>query len=231
MPGQFSYSSLGGMTSNAFRSKTVSLGSEAAAYAIGSIGGSSNITTLAGEYAPGFRGSVAYTNSNYMLRAMAQYSTGVTRNGWAFSAAIIGRYANEGVIEGTFYNSFGYELSLQKIFNDKHSLNLTTWGAPTERATAQTTTQEAYDLVGDNLYNPGWGWFNGKKRSSRVVKSFDPSATLNWIFKPKQGTVLNTAIGFRHNAYAQSRLTYYGQNPDPTYYSKMPHYYYPMSVY
>lgn len=230
MRGQFSYSSLGGMTSNAFRSKTVSLGSEAAAYGIGSIGGSSNITTYAGEYAPGFRGSVAYTNSNYMLRAMFQYSTGVTSSGWAFSASIIGRYANEGIIEGTFYNSFGYEMSLQKIFNDKHSLNLTTWGAPTERATASATVQEAYDLADNNLYNPSWGWFNGKKRSSRVVKSFDPSATLNWIFKPKQGTILNTAIGFRHNAYAQSRLAYYGQNPAPDYYSKMPHYWLPTAT-
>lgn len=227
MRGSFSYGSLGGMTSSAFRNKTVSLGSEAAAYGIGNIGGSQNTTTYASEYAPGFRGNISYTNSNYMLRAMLQYSTGLTRSGWAFSASVIGRYANEGVIEGTFYNSFGYAMSLQKVFNDKHSLNLSTWGAPTERATPGTSVQEAYDLAGNNLYNPGWGYFNGKKRSARVVKSFDPSATLNWIFKPKQGTVLNTAIGFRHNAYAQSRLNYYGQNPAPDYYSKMPSYWLP----
>lgn len=227
MRGSFSYGSLGGMTSSAFRAKSVSLGSEAAAYGIGSIGGSSNNTTYASEYAPGFRGNLSYTNSNYMLRAMFQYNTGLNKHGWAFSASIIGRYAPEGVIEGTFYNSFGYALSLQKVFNDKHSLNLTTWGAPTERATAGVSVQEAYDLAGSNLYNPSWGYFNGKKRSARVVKSFDPAATLNWIFKPKQGTMLNTAFGFRHNAYAQSRLNYYGQNPAPDYYSKLPSYWLP----
>ncbi len=225
--GTFSYSSLGGMTSSAFRAKSVSIAADASAYAFGSIGGSSNITTYASEYAPGFRGNLSYTNSNYMLRAMLQYSTGVTRNGWAFSASVIGRYAPEGVIEGTWYNSLGYSLSLQKIFNDKHSINLTTWGAPTQRATAGTTTQEAYDLAGNNLYNPSWGYFNGKKRSARVVTSFDPSVVLNWIFKPKRGTVLNTAIGVRHNAYAQTRLNYYGYSPAPDYYRNMPSFWAP----
>lgn len=227
MRGSFSYSSLGGMTSTAFRSKTVTLGTDAAAYGFGSIGGSTNNTTYAGEYAPGFRGSLAYTNSNYMLRAMMQYNTGVTKKGWAFSASIIGRYAPEGVVEGTWYNSLGYALSLQKIFNDRHSLNITTWGAPTERATAAVSVQEAYDLAGSNLYNPSWGYFNGKKRSARVIKSFDPAAVLNWIFKPKMGTMLNTALGFRHNAYSQSRLSYYGTNPTPDYYSKLPSYWAP----
>lgn len=227
MRGSFSYSSLGGMTSGAFRAQSVSVGIDDAAFALGGIGGTSNITTYASEYAPGFRGNLSYTNSNYMLRAMLQYSTGVTKDGWAFSANVIGRYAPEGVIEGTWYNSFGYSLSLQKIFNDKHSLNLTTWGAPTERATAGTSTQEAYDLAGSNLYNPSWGWFNGKKRSARIVRSFDPSATLNWIFNPGRGTVLNTAIGFRHNAYAQTRLNYYGYSPSPDYYRNMPSFWKP----
>lgn len=230
MRGQFSYSSLGGMTSNAFRSKTVILGNEAASYGMGSMGGSTNNTTYASEYAPGFRGSLAYTNSSYILRAMFQYNTGVTRNGWAFSASVIGRYAPEGIIEGTWYNSFGYAMSLQKIFNDRHSLNLTTWGAPTQRATAGTSVQEAYDLADNNLYNPSWGYFNGKKRSARINKSFDPSAILSWIFKPRMGTVLNTSLAFRHNAWAQSRLLSYNSGLTPDYYSKLPSYWLPTAV-
>lgn len=227
MRGQFSFSSLGGLTSSAFRSKTTDIAMAPAAYAFGSIGGAQNFTTYASEYAPGVRGNISYTNSSYMLRAMLQYSTGVTRNGWAFSASVIGRYAPEGVIEGTWYNSLGYAMSLQKIFNNKHSINLTTWGAPTQRATAGATTQEAYDLAGSNLYNPSWGWFNGKKRSARVNTSYDPSVTLNWVWKPALGTTLNTAAGFRHNAYASTRLNYYGYSPAPDYYRNMPSFWAP----
>lgn len=228
MRGRFNYSMLGGMTSSAFRNKTVEVGLAPANFGFSNIGGGVNFTTYASEYAPGFRGNLSYTNSNYMFRAMLQYNTGLLPSGWAFSASIIGRYADEGVIKGTFYNSFGYSLSLQKVFNDKHSLNLTTWGAPTQRATNSATYEEAYDLAGSNLYNPNWGYQNGKKRSAKIVESFDPSAILNWIFKPKMGTVLNTSLAFRHSAYSSSALNWYqAADPRPDYYRYLPSYYEP----
>ncbi len=228
MRGRFNFSGLGGMTSSAFRNRSVEIGMEAANYGFGGIGGASNFTTYASEYAPGFRGNVSYTNSNYMLRLMLQYSTGLNKHGWAFSASVIGRYAPEGVIKGTFYNSFGYSLSLQKVFNEKHSLNLTTWGAPTQRATNSAATQEAYDLAGTNLYNPSWGYLDGKKKSSKIVNSFDPAALLNWIWKPRQGTTINTGVGFRHNAYSSSALNWYqSADPRPDYYRYLPSYYNP----
>ena len=230
MRGQFNYSGLGGMTSSAFRNRTTDIGLTAANYGFGAIGGSNLYTTYASEYAPGFRGNLTYTNGNTMLRAMLQYNTGVSRNGWAFSAAVIGRYTPEGVQaqKGVWYNSVGYALSLEKIFNDRHRLNLSTWGAPTERANANATTQEAYDLAGSNLYNPDWGYINGKRISDRVVKSFDPSVLLNWIWTPKMGTTINTGIGFRHNAYERTTLDWFAAaDPRPTYYKNMPSYFKP----
>lgn len=228
MRGRFNFSGLGGMTSSAFRNRSVDVGLDASNYGFGDLGGASNFTTYASEYAPGFRGNFSYTNSNYMLRLMMQYSTGLNKHGWAFSASIIGRYAPEGVIKGTFYNSIGYALSLQKVFNDKHSLNLTTWGAPTQRATNSAATQEAYNLAGTNLYNPSWGFLDGKKKSAKIVESFDPAALLNWIWKPRVGTTVNTGIGFRHNAYSSSALNWYqAADPRPDYYRYLPSYYNP----
>lgn len=228
MRGRFNFSGLGGMTSSAFRNRSTDIGLAASAYGYGSLGGSSNFTTYASEYAPGFRGNLSYTNSNYMLRAMLQYSTGLNRHGWAFSASIIGRYAPEGVIEGTFYNSLGLQFSLQKVFNDRHSLNLTAWAAPTQRATNAAATQEAYDLAGSNLYNPSWGYLDGKKKSARIVESVDPAVLLNWIWKPKMGTKLNTGIGFRSNRYSSSALNWYQTaDPRPDYYRCLPSYYLP----
>ncbi len=228
MRGRFNYSGLGGMTSSAFRNKSINPGIQNSNYGFGMVGGATNFTTYASEYAAGFRGNVSYTNSNYMMRAMLQYNTGVTKNGWAFSASIIGRYAPEGVIEGTWYDSFGYALSLQKIFNEKHSLNISTWGNPTQRATNSAATQEAYDLAGNNLYNPQWGYLDGKKKSAKVVESFDPSALINWIWKPAKGTVVNTGVGFRSSNYSSSALNWYqAADPRPDYYRYLPSYYYP----
>ncbi len=223
--GSFSFSTLLGMTSRAFRNKTTSVGMEASAYGFGDIAGSVNYNTTTDLYAPGFNGSVAYTNSNYMLRALATYSTGLNAQGWAFTVSAIGRYAKEGIMEGTFYNSAGLFMSLEKKFNAEHSLTLTAFGGPTQRATGRPTYQEAYDLAGSNLYNPDWGYQEGKKRSSRITETFDPTVMLNWLYK-KDNTILNTAAAFRSVYYNRTALNYYkALDPNPTYYRYLPSYY------
>lgn len=223
--GSFSFSTLLGMTSRAFRNKTTTIGLDASNYAFGDIAGSVNYNTTTDLYAPGFNGSVAFTNSNYMMRAMATYSTGLNRHGWAFTFSAIGRYAKEGVMDGTFYNSAGLFLSIEKKFNDANSLTLTAFGGPTQRATGRAVTQEAYDLAGSNLYNPDWGYQEGKKRSSRITETFDPTVMLNWLYK-KDNTIVNTAAAFRSVYYNRTALNYYkASDPNPAYYKYLPSYF------
>ncbi len=182
--GRFNYSTLGGMN-RAFRDRTNTIGLGAATYGFGDIGGSANINTITSSYAPGFNGSIAYTNSNYQLRAMAMYSTGINDRGWGLTVGAIGRYANEGIIPGTFYNSGGYFLSLEKEFNRQHSLTFTAFGAPTQRASNSATYLEAYDLADNNLYNPNWGYQDGKKRSAKIVETFDPTLSSTGYGSPE----------------------------------------------
>lgn len=223
--GRFNFSSLLGLTSRAFRNKTSAVGTAVANYGMGGLGGSVNYNTITDTYAPGFNGSLAFTNSNYMFRAMATYSTGLSKNGWAFTISGIGRYSKEGVIDGTFYNSGGLFLSLEKVLDKHNSLTLTAFGGPTQRATASATYQEVYDLVDDNLYNPNWGWQNGEKRSARIIESYDPTAMLTWLYKDGR-TTLNTTAAVRWTYYSQSALQYYKANdPNPTYYRYLPSYY------
>ncbi len=223
--GRFNFSSLLGLTSRAFRNKTSAVGTAVANYGMGGLGGSVNYNTITDTYAPGFNGSLAFTNSNYMFRAMATYSTGLSKNGWAFTVSGIGRYSKEGVVDGTFYNSGGLFLSLEKVLDKHNSLTLTAFGGPTQRATASPTYQEVYDLVGDNLYNPNWGWQNGEKRSARIIESYDPTAMLTWLYKDGR-TTLNTTAAVRWTSYSQSALQYYKANdPNPTYYRYLPSYY------
>jgi hypothetical protein len=223
--GTFNYSMLGGLN-QAFKNKTTGIGLDATSFAFGDIGGSNNINTFAKDYAPGFRGSVAYTNGSYLWRGMATYSTGLSKDGWALTLSAIGRYAKEGVIPGSFYRSWGYFMSLQKVINAQNSVSLTTFGAPTKRASNSATFQEAYDLAGDNLYNPNWGYQQGKKRNAKVVQSFDPTVILNWVWKPNMGTTLNTGAAFHKSFYSSSALNWYNaRDPRPDYYRYMPSYY------
>lgn len=223
--GGFSFSQLGGMTSRAFRNNTSTIGLGASAYGFGGISGSQNFNTITDTYAPGFNGSLSYTNSNYNYRAMATYSSGLTDNGFALTISAIGRYSKEGVVPGTFYNSGGLFVSLEKVFDKKNSLTMTLWGAPTQYANGKATVQEVYDLVGDNLYNPTWGWQAGKKRSDNIREKFDPTAMLTWLHKGEK-TILTTSAAFRWTSFARTRLNYYKANdPKPDYYKNLPSYF------
>ena len=223
--GRFNYSMMGGMN-QAFKNKSIGMGLEATSYGFGDVGGTNNIVTFAKDYAPGTRASVAYTNSNYYLRGMLTHATGLRKNGWALTMSAVARYSNEGIVPGSFYNSWGYFISAQKVFNPQHSLSITTFGAPTKRAANTATFQEAYDLTGDNLYNPSWGWQEGEKRNAKVVESFDPTAIINWIWTPKAGVTLNTGVAVRKSFYSSSALNWYNAaDPRPDYYRYLPSYF------
>jgi hypothetical protein len=223
--GQFNYSSLAGLN-RAFRNKTVAVGLAPSSSTFGDLGSSTDINTVATDYAPGFYGSVAYTNSSYWLRAMALYSTGLNKHGWAVTVGGIGRYADEGYIPGTFYNSGGLFLSVAKVLNQANTLSLTAFSDLTQRATGSASTDEERELTGDNLYNPNWGWQDGKKRSAAIVETFNPTVLLNWLYQPSRNTKLNTGLAFRSVNYSKSRLGYYNvSNPMPNYYRNLPSYY------
>ena len=221
----FNYSMTGGMN-QAFKNKTIGMGLEDNSYGFGGIGGANNIKTFAADYAPGTRLSLAYTNGNYRWRGMVTHSTGLNKHGWAMTVSAVARYADEGVYPGSFYNSWGYFLSLQKVFNPQHSLTLTTFGAPTKRAANSAIYEECARLVGSNMYTPDWGWQEGKKRNARVVEAFDPTAILNWLWKPKDGVSLNTGLAYHKSFYSKAALNWHkAADPRPDYYRYLPSYY------
>lgn len=222
--GGFSYGLIGGLN-DATRSKDNVIGFAPSAYTYGQIGGTSNINTNATNYAPGGRVGLAFTNRSYKLRGMATYSTGLMDNGWALTGSLAYRWADEGFIEGTFYNSLGYFFSAEKVFNSKHSISFTTLGSPTQRAQQSANLQEACDLTDNNYYNSYWGWQDGKKRNSRVVTDFEPAAVLSHKFDINKDTRLTTSLGYKYAMYGSTALNWYnGADPRPDYYRYFPSY-------
>lgn len=221
--GVFSYSSIGGLND-------VTRNREGAPFFLmnqfgyTTVGGADNINLRAGQYATGHKITLSGTNRNYRARGMYTYSTGMMSNGWAFTGSIGYRWANEGFVEGTFYNSFSYLLGFEKRFNDRHTLSFTTWGSPTERAQQGSSTEEAYWLANDHYYNPNWGYQNGEKRNARVVESYEPTAIVTWDFDIDERTKLSTSFSGKYSMYASSALGWSGNaaDPRPDYYKKLP---------
>lgn len=223
--GVFNYASIGALNDVTRNGDAVNYFAPSA-FSFGSIGGSENINMRAGNYFRGGKLTLSLTNRNYYARAMASYSTGMQDNGWAVTAAAGSRYSHEGHIEGVFYRNISYALGVEKRWNDdKQSLSFMTFGSPVERGQQGSSYQEVYDLRRNNLYNPNWGYQNGKKRNSRVVKAFDPTAILSHVWKINEFTSLTTGFGAHYNRYGGSALNWYnGPDPRPDYYRYLPSY-------
>lgn len=220
--GQFNYSTIGGMN-DAMRNIEAASPFESNRFSMPGLGGSNNYDLRAGDYAAGSKATLSGCNRNYIVRGMFTHATGINPDGWAFMGTVGYRWGQDGFAEGTFYNSFSYYLSAQKIFNDRHSLSLSTWGNPTERAQQGASTDEAYWLANDRYYNPYWGYQDGKKRSSRIVNNYEPTALLTWDFQINDKAKLTTSLIGRYAMYSSTKLNYNGsENPAPDYWKNFP---------
>ncbi|MDD2799106.1 MAG: TonB-dependent receptor [Bacteroidales bacterium] len=220
--GRFNYSMLGGLNT-ATKSKETVTGLKPNSFGFGGLGSNTNILTRASSYAAGTKASVAYTNRSYKLRAQVTHATGLMANGWAFTTSAVARWADEGLVEGTFYNSAGLFLSAEKILNKQQSISFTAFGAPTQRAQGAAVTQEVYDLAGSIYYNPYWGYQDGKKRNSRIVKSFDPTLVIAHDYKINEKEKIHTGMGVHYSLYSGSALNFYNApDPRPDYYRNLP---------
>lgn len=221
--GVFNYAAIGALNDMTRNGDAVNYFAPSA-YSFGSIGGSENINMRAGNYTRGGKATLSLTNRNYYARAMVSYSTGMQDNGWAVSGSIGGRYSHEGHIEGVFYRNVSYAFGLEKEI-DNHRISFMTFGSPVERGQQGSSVQEVYDLVGNNLYNPNWGYQNGKKRNARVVKSYDPTGILSHIWRINEYTTLTSGVGTHYSRYGGTALNWYnGPDPRPDYYRYLPSY-------
>ena len=226
--GRFSFSTIGGMN-DATRGIDYASPFESNAFGMAALGGSNNYNFRASNYAAGHKVTLSALNRNYTARAMYTFGTGLSERGWAFFGTVGYRWANmqTAAVEGTFYNSLAYFLSLQKQWGDRHSLSIVTWGNPTERAQQGASTDEAYWLANNYLYNPNWGYQNGKKRNSRVINNYEPSLLLTWDYQIRDNLKLTTSLFGKYAMYSGTRLQYNNsQNPKPDYWKNFPSYNY-----
>ena len=233
-----------GCLNDVLRNQEFSNGLRASDYTFGGILGSTNINVRPSEQRTGTRISYASSNRSYVHRVMATHSTGLSEDGWAFTVAASRREGREGFVDGTMYNATSFFGSVEKKFNDKHSLSFTSITALNRRGKSAPQTQEVFDLRGIQ-YNSYWGSQNGKIRNSRIKEVSEPILMLNHYWDINENTSLNTNVSYQTGKIGNSRIDNNGtkvdgdavdgegnpyiinlgaSNPDPTYYQKLPSY-------
>ena len=210
----------------AMRSKETVNGVEAADFALGGYNGATNIFGNASNVRKGLRGSVMTNSQLYRLRLMASYATGLLDNGWAFAANISARLGGNDWIDGVYYRSFAYYLAADKVIDRENKLSFIFFGTPGERGAQNASTQEVYDLMGDNMYNSNWGYQNGRVRNSRVRKTHEPVAVVRYEFTPSDVFEGSATLLYRFGKNGYTALDWFdAQDPRPDYYRNLPSYF------
>ncbi|WCC45060.1 hypothetical protein PJW08_02030 [Tenacibaculum finnmarkense] len=228
--GRPQWSNWGGLN-DVLRNQNFSSGLSPSNYTFGGVLGATNMNTRASDYRKSARISYASSNRSYSHRFMAMYASGILKNGRAVTASASKRTASQGFINGTMYNANSFFISLEKIINENHSINATAIYAKNTRGKSAANTQEVYDIKGIK-YNPYWGYQNGKIRNARVKRIEEPILMLNHYWNMTNKTTLETGIAYQFGEMGNSRLDFNGGNdPNPTYYRKLPNYFLKDSYY
>ncbi|MFH0867664.1 MAG: TonB-dependent receptor [Bacteroidota bacterium] len=222
--GRPSWSEWGGLN-DAMRNKEVVNGLGASRFSFSAVGGSTNIVTRPSLQRKQNKISYALSNKSYVHRVMYTYSTGLMDNNWAFTLSGSRRWGNEGYVQGVFYDAYAYFLAAEKKLNDKHSLAFTVFGSPTKRGMQAAATQECYNLLDNNYYNPNWGFQGGEIRNAKVKNFHEPMFILNHYLTLNPKTKVTTSLGYSYGKNATSSLNWYNApDPRPDYYRYLPSY-------
>jgi hypothetical protein len=221
--GRPQWNNWGGLN-DVIRNQEFTNGLEASAHTFGGILGNTNIDLRPSGLRSGLRLSSSASNRTYTGRVMATYNSGLKENGLAYMVSTSRRWAKEGYIDGTLYDSYSFYGALEYQYNPKTSITLTAFSATNRRGRSSATTEEVYDLVG-NRYNPYWGTQDGEIRNSRERRISEPMVLLNYFYDSEKWN-LTMGLAFQTGNHARSRVGYYNApNPDPSFYRYLPSFY------
>lgn len=162
-------------------------------------------------------------NTPYSLRLSTAYKLG---KGWSLSANVDAKTGRDIHIEGIFGNSLEANVVASKLLNNNHLLSFAIFSKTSMRSGRLASTQEAFRLTGNNLYNPAWGYQNGEVRNSRIRRESLPTAFIGYEGKLSERTRLNLASAATIGIERYSTLDWFdAQTPLPDNYRYMPSYF------
>ena len=177
-----------------------------------------------GEPLQPFLASVRFTDRNYLVGAKAAVSAS-PGDGWCISAALDARSGRDMHVEGVFTNAVTAGLRLARRFGEGHELSVLCIVPPSVRGTRLSSSEEAFTLTGDRLYNPAWGWQDGRVRNSRVRRETVPLALAAYAVPLSASTSFAATLAAEAGVAKYSMLDWYdARTPMPDNYRYLPSY-------
>lgn len=168
--------------------------------------------------------TLQFSGRNYLMGLRLSIVEPLGR-GWQIAATVQGRTGRDLYADGVFSNSLNASVQLSKRFRDRHFISVIAVVPASMRSLRSSSTQEAFELTGNRLYNPSWGYQNGEIRSGRIRRETVPLTAAVYQVSLSDGTSLATSFTAETGVKRYSTLAWYdAPSPLPDYYRWMPSY-------
>ena len=188
-------------------------------------GGATLVRFPAGDPMQPYLVSARFADRNYRFGARLAGTTRLGRT-WRLSAAADFRTGRDLRVEGVFTNAVTGGFRLWRTFGesgDGGTLSLLCIVPVSTRGTRLSTSEEAFTLTGDRLYNPAWGFQEGRVRNSRVRRETLPLTVVTWERRLSSSTTVSAALGAETGTNRYSSLGWYdARTPMPDNYRYLP---------
>ena len=159
-------------------------------------------------------------NMPYSIYASTAHRFG---KGWSLSATMSARAGNDLFVKGLFGYGVSVNALATKEFNSRNRLSFALFIEPSMRSVRLPSTEEAFRLTGNNLYNPAWGYQDGKVRNPRIRREFLPTAFIGYESVLNEQTKMNISAAITAGIERYSSLDWFdAQTPAVDNYRYMP---------
>ncbi len=190
----------------------------------GGLLGTTAIDLSPSKQRPGLNFSTALSNRSYALREMLSFVSS-QKNGLSYSLSGSIRRAKRGYQQGTPYSAYSAMGSIEYQWPSKfHQTSLSVLHTYNQRGRSAALSTEVVRLLGRD-YNPYWGMYQGKLRSSRNKTLSQSMFIFNHSYE-RDAFGFSVALSYNQGKDFRDRLAYFNAaNPDPIYYKNLPSYY------
>lgn len=169
-----------------------------------------------------FAASVRGSNRNYRLgaRFLARGALGAR---WRGAVAVDGRFGRDMLVEGVFTEELTTALRAERRGAAGSRLALMAVLPRSVRGTRFSSVDEAFALTGNRLYNPAWGYQNGRVRNARVRRETVPLVLAVYGRPLGAATRLSATLAVEAGVTKYSALGWYdARTPMPDNYRYLP---------
>lgn len=146
------------------------------------------------------------------------------KDDWQAGVYARARTGRDIYVEGVYTNAVDLSLTLARSTR-RSNLSITFISSFAERGLRQPSTEEAFTLTNNTLYNPSWGMQEGRVRNSRIIASLRPELFATWEWRLTASTRMRVAADVVYSMEGYSSLMWFGTiTPAPDNYRYMPSY-------